>query len=419
MKIKSYVFIAAFTIALQCSADSYGIQHWFVYDGGPGCILHWEASRTVMTGTGLWCTSPITEGPFTIYRDGEEIAVVRNSTWFRDMDTVAGRSYSYRVAGYGRITDVRTVTCPMSYSVSVESSSCDLPWRGGKSSIRVTGLKQQWTDVHYSGNTSVKDGNFYLLETPTTWTAEPDSSWIRLVGCNSAGKVSSNGSAGLDLEILENQTGAVRTGRIIVKCEGVEVKSIQIAQAARPAEIIPQLGAGDGADHVRSAVASIGFADSEVANLIGGDVVAYSNFRTWAQGVEGGEEAVVASPKAAVSYRLGAKRLFTQTPKIKLGDVATERFAAKRSAGVSMTVSVVVMDGVDAVEVASEKVAAMFEATSDLSDWTGAAKLTPTVEVLEGDRAAMRFRVTPGDGTATRAFLRIRKLSALLSPARN
>ena len=255
----------------------------------------------------------------------------------------------------------------------------------------------------------VQNGNFYLLETPTAWTAEPDSSWIRLVGCNSAGKVSSTGSAGLDLEILENQTGAARTGRVIVKCEGLEVKSIQIAQAARPAEIMPQLGAGDGADRVRSAVASIGFADSEVANLIGGDVVAYSNFWTWAQGVDGGEEAVVVSPKAGVSYRLGAKRLFTQTPKIKLGEVATERSAVKRSAGMSMTVSVVVMDGVDAVEVASEKVAAMFEATSDLGDWYGAAKLTPVVETLEGDGATMRFRVTPGDGTAPSAFLRIRK----------
>lgn len=45
----------------------------------------------------------------------------------------------------------------------------------------------------------------------------------------------------------------------------------------------------------------------------------------------------------------------------------------------------------------------------DLGDWNGAAKLTPEVTVEEGDGATMRFKVTPGDGTAPRAFLRIRK----------
>ena len=50
----------------------------------------------------------------------------------------------------------------------------------------------------------------------------------------------------------------------------------------------------------------------------------------------------------------------------------------------------------------------MFEATSDLGDWNGAA-LTPVVSVEDGEGATMRFKVTPGDGTATRAFLRIRK----------
>ena len=51
----------------------------------------------------------------------------------------------------------------------------------------------------------------------------------------------------------------------------------------------------------------------------------------------------------------------------------------------------------------------MFEATGDLGDWNGAAKLTPTVTVEDGEGATMRFKVTPGDGTAPRAVLRIRK----------
>ena len=68
-----------------------------------------------------------------------------------------------------------------------------------------------------------------------------------------------------------------------------------------------------------------------------------------------------------------------------------------------------VKDGEDAVAVASEKVAAMFEATSALGDWDGEAKLTPTVEALPGDGATLRFKVKPGDGTSASAFLRIRR----------
>ena len=57
----------------------------------------------------------------------------------------------------------------------------------------------------------------------------------------------------------------------------------------------------------------------------------------------------------------------------------------------------------------AEKVAAMFESTSDLGDWDGAAKLTPAVEELGTVDGVMRFKVTPGDGSSPRAFLRIRK----------
>jgi hypothetical protein len=60
------------------------------------------------------------------------------------------------------------------------------------------------------------------------------------------------------------------------------------------------------------------------------------------------------------------------------------------------------------VEVDSEKVATMFEATSDLGDWSGAA-LVPHVQSLGKSGNAMRFTVKPGDGSSPRAFLRIRK----------
>jgi hypothetical protein len=52
----------------------------------------------------------------------------------------------------------------------------------------------------------------------------------------------------------------------------------------------------------------------------------------------------------------------------------------------------------------------MFEATGDLGDWTGAAKLTPTVTITGTDASGkMTFVVTPGDGTASKAFLRIKR----------
>ena len=46
----------------------------------------------------------------------------------------------------------------------------------------------------------------------------------------------------------------------------------------------------------------------------------------------------------------------------------------------------------------------MFEATSDLGDWHGPAKLTPVVTVVDDAATSMRFSVSL-DGTAPRAFL--------------
>ena len=85
----------------------------------------------------------------------------------------------------------------------------------------------------------------------------------------------------------------------------------------------------------------------------------------------------------------------------------------ERSSGTlapTMTVAVTVKDGDSAVAVSAAKVAAMFEATGDLGDWTGAAKLTPMVTTSGTDaNGKMTFVVTPGDGTATKAFLRIKR----------
>jgi len=185
-------------------------------------------------------------------------------------------------------------------------------------------------------------------------------------------------------------------------------------------------------------VAMAGSADGRLASMIT-NVVEYYAYWDWAHAVKNkvgefaGTSAVKASSHAASAYLLGATELFDNEPTIMITAVTMgggEASATSSATGeppvvpesrggaklngqsapsASMTVSVVVKDGERAVAVDPAKVAAMFEATSDLRDWDGAAKLTPVVETLEGDGATMRFRVTPGDGTAPSAFLRIRK----------
>jgi uncharacterized repeat protein (TIGR02543 family) len=184
------------------------------------------------------------------------------------------------------------------------------------------------------------------------------------------------------------------------------------ADAAAP---IPAVAVDADAATVNAAVDGVGFADTAVKAAIGGSATEYNAFKTWADGVKGtagdalaGEAAVVANAHAAAAYLLGAERLFVNEPTVEIGELA---IVDGESAGTTtMTVAVTVKDGERAVAVAAAKVAAMFEATGDLGDWTGAAKLTPTVTTSGTDASGkMTFVVTPGDGTAAKAFLRIRK----------
>ena len=178
---------------------------------------------------------------------------------------------------------------------------------------------------------------------------------------------------------------------------------------------IPAVANDADAATVNAMVNDVGFADEGVKEAIGGSAEEYTAFKTWAGGVKGtggssapaGEAAVVASPHAAAAYLLGAERLFENAPTVEIGEVSV---GDGESAGTTaMFIAVTVKDGESVVAVNAAKVKAMFEATGDLGDWNGAAKLTPEVTVEEGDGATMRFKVTPGDGTAPRAFLRIRK----------
>ena len=148
-------------------------------------------------------------------------------------------------------------------------------------------------------------------------------------------------------------------------------------------------------------------ADAKLASEIA-TVKDYEALKAWVNGKNLYQPAVVANAHAAAAYLLGAERLFENEPTVEIGEVSV---GDGESAGTTaMTVAVTVKDGESAVSVSAAKVAAMFEATGDLGDWTGAAKLTPMVTTTGTDaNGKMTFVVTPGDGTAKSAFLRIRQ----------
>ena len=147
---------------------------------------------------------------------------------------------------------------------------------------------------------------------------------------------------------------------------------------------------------------------ARLAGAIGGNAVKYAEFRAWAQGVPGGEEAVAASSHAAMSYLLGAEKLFDSEPEIRITELALAHGTENGDAS-SVSVTVAVKDGEDVALVSAEKVATMFEATSNLGDWNGASKLTSTVSAAARNaNGTMTFTITLGDETSKSAFLRIK-----------
>lgn len=203
-----------------------------------------------------------------------------------------------------------------------------------------------------------------------------------------------------------------RTGADGEDCAWVDAVTWTPSEAADP---IPAVAVDADAATVNAAVDGAGFVDAAVKVTIGGSAAEYNKFKTWAAGVKGatgdalaGEAAVVANAHAAAAYLLGAERLFENEPTVEIGELA---IVDGESAGTTaMTVAVTVKDGESAVAVSAAKVAAMFEATGDLGDWSGTAKLTPTVTVSGTDsNGKMTFNILPGVGLGTRAFLRIKR----------
>ena len=138
----------------------------------------------------------------------------------------------------------------------------------------------------------------------------------------------------------------------------------------------------------------------------------YDALIEWADANGIGHQAVRTALHVWASYVLGAGTLLENEPEIAIGEVGVSEDGALGITHPSVTVSVTVKDGETAIAVDAMKVASMFEATSDLDDWDGTAKLPVSAEATEAGSAnnghSMRFLVTlPAD--AMRAFLRIRR----------
>ena len=137
----------------------------------------------------------------------------------------------------------------------------------------------------------------------------------------------------------------------------------------------------------------------------------YDALVEWADANGIGHQAVRTSLHVWASYVLGAGKLLENEPEIAIGKVGVSEDGALGITHPSVTVSVTVKDGGTAIAVDAVKVAAMFEATSDLDDWVGTAKLPVSVEAVEaanvGNGYSMRFQVAL-PANAERAFLRIR-----------
>jgi hypothetical protein len=155
---------------------------------------------------------------------------------------------------------------------------------------------------------------------------------------------------------------------------------------------------------VNAPVDGVGFADADVKKVIGGSASAYLNFRSWAQGMTGGEAAVAISPHAAAAYLLGSNKLFGYEPTIIL-DAA----GGANTGGSGLSVVVTVKDGDRVMDVDATKVKSMFEATTDPGDWNGSSKLSTTVTVERDEGTSIRYNVSPINGKPRQMFIRILK----------
>ena len=180
-----------------------------------------------------------------------------------------------------------------------------------------------------------------------------------------------------------------------------------------PSDPLPEI---TGAGEIRAVLARAGDEVRLRKSLT--SVAEYEAFRAWADQNNLDHQTVKDSVHAWASFALGANQLSLNEPEIKIEGLSVATSATLTGGGdvggwqgaphPSMTVFVTVKDGGETVMVNAEKVAAMLEATTDLTDWTGAAKVVPVVhDIIRDEHGVLTFAVTP-QGSSSSFFLRVR-----------
>ena len=170
-----------------------------------------------------------------------------------------------------------------------------------------------------------------------------------------------------------------------------------------PSDPLPEI---TGAGEIRAVLAQAGDEVRLRASLT--TVAEYEAFRAWADQNNLDHQAVKDSVHAWASFAMGANRLFVNEPRITISDLSIEEGISETPTTRTVSVKVVVQDGDAAVMVDADKVATMLEATTDLTDWVGGARVVPVVSTVTRDEhGVMSFVVTP-NGSLSAFFLRVK-----------
>ncbi len=163
----------------------------------------------------------------------------------------------------------------------------------------------------------------------------------------------------------------------------------------------------DAKDEAEVAAALAEAEDARLKERIG-SVGEYDAFRAWSA-EEGREEKDVRdSEHAWSSYALGAEGLFENEPQIQIAGFAPDEAAARRrAAGFAWEIRVTVKDGENAASVDADKLAALFEATRQIGDWTEPSLLPLSVTAKGTDGDTLLFEVTLEGEDQPGAFLRL------------